>query len=119
MKVKRNLKEEELKVLYNELVNGEKQIKEELSNHRGISKGFKKYCLFDKNWVDNFKIFYLEKNFNKLQNLLNIDSMFAKRKKYSYVNKKYALNFPYNYILVTEQFINLLSKYFNENEKKN
>ena len=111
---------EQRKKEYNELLNGEKEIKNELKKPGGLEKGYKTYYLLDYNWVENYKALLANNNFKKFNNLLNVNLIIEKGedKDFSYVHHRFKFTFPYNFTLVTENFIDLLCKNFNKKEQK-
>ena len=111
---------EQRKKEYNELLNGEKEIKNELKKPGGLEKGYKKYYLLDYNWVENYKTLMKNNNFKHIDNLLNVNLIIDKGedKDFSYVHHSFQFTFPYNFTLATENFIDLLCKNFNKKEQK-
>ena len=107
---------------FKELSNAEKEINNELNNYKGIDKGFKKFCLVNKDWVFKYKKFLYNNLYNRNngEDLLDINLILKKSEKrdYSYVNKKFSFTFPTNFALVSENFINLLHKHLEKNNQK-
>ena len=105
---------------YNELLNGEKEIKIELDKPGGLEKGYKVYYLLDNNWVEEFKNLISNKQYKESKKLLNANLIIKKseHKNFKYVYKSFSFSFPYNFTLVTENFINLLCKNFNAKDEK-
>ena len=105
-----------LLIEYSELIRGEDQIKKELKNPGDIYKGFKKYRLLNKDWVDKFKKLYNDKNY---KSLLNINSIPKKNedKDFTYIKSNFGFSLPTNFTLATQIFIDLLSKYFKQKDQ--
>ena len=100
---------------YEELLKGEEELKKELNKPGGLEKGYKKYYLLDNSWVGNFKKLIANKNFNQINNLLKVALIEAKseEKDFSYVQKDFTFIFSYDFTFVTQNFIDLLCKNFN------
>lgn len=108
------MNKEEKNKQYLEIINEEKEIKNELNKSGGIEKGFKEYYFLNKKWYEKYKNFLKEDKIdnNKLtKNLLNIKNIFHDKedKDFSYINKKFNFDFPFNFQIVTKNFITLLS----------
>ena len=107
---------------FKELTKGENEINNELNNSKGIEKGFKKFCLLNKDWVFKYKKFLLENkdNRNNGGDLLNIKSIKKNNveRDFTYVNKDFSFYFPSNFALVSENFINLLFKHLKKSEQE-
>ena len=105
---------------YDELKKGEEEIIKELNKPGGLEKEYKIYYLLDNNWVENFKNLMSNKKYKECGNILKV-SLIKKKyedKDFSYVHESFGFSFPYNFALVTQNFIDLLCKNFNENEQK-
>ena len=108
---------------YRELNFGEKKIEIELITPGGIEKRFKKYFLLDRNWViiykKNLKEFIDQKGIIN-DYLLKAEFILSKliKKEFLDINSEFTFYFPSDFTIVTEKFINLLSKDFSEENKK-
>ena len=105
-----------LQIEYSEFIRGEDQTKNELKYPGDIDKGFKKYLLLNKDWVDKFKKLYNDKRY---ESLLDINSICKKNehKDFTYIKSNFGFSLPTNFTLGTEMFISLLSEYFKKDEK--
>ena len=67
---------------YNELLNGEEEIKKELNKPGGLEKGYKIYYLLDNNWVEKYKNLMSNNfiNIKEINKLLIVKSFFNKKK---------------------------------------
>ena len=108
--------------LLDELHEGEKIITEEKNKlNNNIKEGFKNYGLLNINWYKNFIMFLADpKNENVNKNLFKYNEIHPKddERNYTYIDPKFKFILPSNFIFVTENFINLISQYFNNKEKK-
>ena len=105
---------------YNELLKGEEEIKKELNKPGGLEKGYKIYYLLDNKWVEKYKNLISNNNIKEIKGLLKV-SLIEKKNEYkdfSYVYKNLQFSFPYDFTLVTQNFIDLLCKNFIEKEQK-
>ena len=104
---------------FNEIYNEEEEIKKELYDPRGIEKGFKKYCLLNKNWVKKYKTFLnnflSEENKNNYFEYKYITTNYVSK---LIVNKIYDFNLPTNFFLVKSKLINLIDKYLTKKDKQ-
>ena len=109
------------KKIYNELINGEENIKKELEKPGGLEKGYKIYYLLDNSWVENYKNLMTNKNTKEVKILLK-DSLIKtkiEKKNFTYIHKSFNFYFPCDFTLVTQDFKDLLYNNFTEEEKKN
>ena len=111
---------QQIKDEYLEFYKEEEEIKNEVYNNEGIEKGFKKYCLLDKNWVKKYKIFLNEsiRDENKKYYLFDYKSIIIKKEHKEIFNGKYSFDLPINFTLVKEEFINIISKHLTKIEKQ-
>ena len=109
-----------IKTEYKELLKGEEEILKELNKPGGLEKGYKIYYLLDKNWVEEYKNLISNNNIKERKNLLKVSLIKIKieKKDFTYVHKSFRFDFPCNFALVTENFIDLLCKNFNEKEQR-
>ena len=109
-----------IKTEYKELLKGEEEILKELNKPGGLEKGYKIYYLLDKNWVEEYKNLISNNNIKERKNLLKVSLIKYKieEKDFTYVRKNFRFDFPCNFNLVTENFIDLLCKNFNEKEQR-
>ena len=112
----------ELKGIYNELCNGEIIIKEMLhSKQLSLNDRYEKYGMLDKNWVQRYKIYITNFLNNNSKKEFNYDIRELKTKTEEKIfclikeNNYHTYYFPLKYVLVTEKFISMISKYFNNN----
>ena len=113
----------ELKKIYDELCHGENIIKEKLhSNKISYNDGYEIYGVLDKNWVQRYKQYLTDYLNNKLKQEFNynINELRTEHEEKIFciingnVNNSY--KFPVKYILVTSNFISMITKYFNPKE---
>lgn len=108
----------EKKKLLNELNKGEEEINNKINNILKIESNYKKYGLLNYEWFEYFKL-YLNNSSSigerEIQILIDIQNLLPKldKKDYSFINGNYKFNFPSNFVIVTEKFMQLLSSYFN------
>ena len=106
---------------YKELLNGEEEIKKELNKPGGLDKGYKIYYLLDNNWVEKYKNLISNNNINikEINKLLKVSLIKKKSesKDFTYVYKGFIFNFPCDFTLFKQNFIDLLCKNFNEEEQ--
>ena len=105
---------------YNELLNGEEEIKKELDKPGGLEKGYKIYYLFDNSWVEKYKNLMSNKNTEEIKNLLKVSLFNTKieKKDFTYIHKTFNCSFPYDFTLVTQNFKDLIYKNFTEKEQE-
>jgi hypothetical protein len=105
---------------YNELLNGEEEIKKELDKPGGLEKGYKIYYLLDNSWVENYKNLMSNKNISEIKNLLTVSLIKTKfeNKDFTYIHENFDCSFPYDFTLVTQNFKDLLYKNFTEEEQE-
>ena len=108
------------KKIYNELINGEENIKKELEKPGGLEKGYKIYYLLDNNWVEEYKNLINNNNSKEINNLLRVSLIKNKseHKDFTYLHKSCEFSFPCNFTLVTQNFIDLLCKNFNNERNR-
>ena len=114
-------KEEE----FNELINGEDEIRNHLRNNNSREYKYKNYGLLDIDWLLKYKVYltsYVNNNLKKRFNY-KINDMLPKCKEKNFImyenndnKKEFKYNLPNNFVLVTEKFINLLSMNLNKDE---
>ena len=101
---------------FSEFIREENQIKKELKIQGNINKGFKKYLLLNKDWVDKFKKLYNDKNYKSLLDIKSINKK-NEDKDYTYIKRHFSFSLPTNFTLGTEMFISLLSRYLKTNDQ--
>jgi len=107
-------------VIYEELCQGNKIIKEKLNRITDFENGSEIYGVLNKDWTMNLKK-YLSKNKAKDKikfhfNLINPEE--EQKCFYLFENKPYKYNFPLNFILVSKKFINLIISHFTIDDQK-
>ena len=107
---------EKLKKINDELFKGEKIIEKEINKSNNIENGFKKFGLLDVNWYKNYINFLNNSNFEKKNNnFFSYNLLMAKidKRDHTYLGEnKFKFNCPCNFILVTEEFMNIISENF-------
>ena len=103
---------EDLREQYKELCYCEEEIKNNLKNRKGFGK-MSKYGMLDKNWVDSYKKYLFDSLNDKVrEKFIFKDSFYpeSEEKIFCLITENKYYYFPVNFTLVSEQFINLLSK---------
>ena len=108
---------------YNELLKGEKEINDKINKSNNFRNGYTKYGVLSKKWVEEYKKFLfnsLYDNNNKNTFEYNVDSLRPppEEKIFCLITDNFTYYLPYNFILVTEKFINLLSKHFTKKDQE-
>ena len=105
-----------LKEIYDELCRGEDEIKQKLQRNIGFHGNYDKYGIFSKSWVQKYKNYlknYLDNKYSKFSfNIKELDPKTEERI-FCLINKNYSYNFISNFVLVTSDFVTMISTYFN------
>jgi len=105
---------EDLREQYQELCDCEEEIKNNLKKSTGFEKKFKKYGVLDKKWVDTYKKYLFDSLNNKVRKkfIFKAQDLRPKieEKIFCLITDNQTYIFPVNFTLVSEKFINLLSK---------
>ena len=112
---------EDLREQYKELCYCEEEIKNNLKI-KGFEKKFKKYGMLDKNWVDKYKKYLFDSLNDKNREKFVLDKALdpkSEEKIFCLITENQSYYFPVNFTLVSEQFINLLSKNIKDKELLN
>lgn len=110
---------EDLREQYKELCYCEEDIKNNLEKSKGFEKNYKKYGMLDKNWVDIYKKYLFDSLNDKVREKFIFKESFypeLEEKIFCLITDNKMYNFPVNFTLVSEQFINLLSKNIKDKE---
>jgi hypothetical protein len=110
---------EDLREQYEELCYCEEEIKNNLKKNKGFEKKFKKYGLLDKKWVDAYKKYLFDSLKDKVRGRFIFKDSFSPEKEekiFCLITENKSYYFPINFILVSEKFINLLSKNIKDKE---
>ena len=103
---------EDLREQYKELCYCEEEIKNNLKKSKGFEK-ISKYGMLDKNWVDSYKKYLFDSLNGKVREKFIFKESFypeSEEKIFCLITDNKYYYFPVNFTLVSEQFINLLSK---------
>ena len=103
---------EDLREQYKELCYCEEEIKNNLKKSKGFGK-MSKYGMLDKNWVDSYKKYLFDSLNDKVREKFIFKESFypeSEEKIFCLITENKYYYFPVNFTLVSEQFINLLSK---------
>ena len=103
---------EDLREQYKELCYCEEEIKNNLKKSKGFEK-ISKYGMLDKNWVDSYKKYLFDSLNDKVREKFIFTESFypeLEEKIFCLITENQTYFFPVNFTLVSEQFINLLSK---------
>ena len=107
---------------YEELCRSEKEIKDSLGNPNNFDGKYKKYYLLNNNWYQEYKKYLIDlcfgKSFQKYNYNVNSLKLDREQKIYCFINKNYTFDFIINYMIVTENFVNLLLDNFDIEEEK-
>ena len=103
-----------------ELCQGNKIIKGKLNRTTDFENGSEIYGVLNKDWVMNLKeLLSKKKAKDKIRFHYNLINPKKEPKRfYLFENKPYNYNFPLNFILVSDKFINLISSHFTIDEQK-
>jgi len=105
---------EDLREQYQELCDCEEEIKNKLKKSIGFEKKFKKYGVLDKKWVDTYKKYLFDSLNNKVRKKFRFKAEnFVPEKEekiFCLITDNKTYYFPVNFTLVSEKFINLLSR---------
>jgi len=111
---------ENLREQYTELCSCEEEIKNNLKKSIGFEKKFKNYGVLDKKWVDAYKKYLFDSLNNKVRKKFRFKEHFLleieEEKIFCLISENQSYNFPINFTLVSEKFINLLSKIIKDRE---
>ena len=103
---------EDLREQYKELCYCEDEIKNNLKKSKGFDKKFK-YGMLDKNSVDSYKKYLFDSLNDKNKEKFIFKKSFKPEKEekiFCLITENRSYHFPVNFTLVSEQFINLLTK---------
>ena len=114
----------EFQKIYNELCEGENIIKNKLQRNINFEDGYEVYGIINKHWLNKYKKYIVDNLYNnspKSKFKYKIDELRPKteEKIFCLINedKNHSYNFPCEYILVTQEFISIISKYFDYHGK--
>ena len=114
--VAKETKETKEKKIHKELYFIENEINNNIKK-LNLKPIFKKYGLLNKDWVDEYKSSLMGGKLN--YNIFQFEKISPNfEKKFNEIDKKlYSISVPTNFVLVTENLINLISDYFDDDNK--
>ena len=114
--VAKETKETKEKKIHKELYFIENEINNNIKKQK-LKPIFKKYGLLNKDWYEEYKCSLFGRKLN--DNIFQFEKISPNfEKKFNEIDKKlYSISVPTNFVLVTENLINLISDYFDDDNK--
>ena len=111
-----------LQEIYDELCKGEDEIKKKLQRKFSFDGSYDEYGVLNQSWVNQFKNYlksYLDRNKDsKFHFNINELDVKTEEKIYCLINNNYSYHFIKDFVLVTSDFVEMISSFFNYYDKQ-